>query len=85
MLGVNATLDLAYGYPPAAATVIDPSVATVNVSQTGAYWSLAGSVAQGSYSPGKVRALLKPISFGGQTCGTGITSEYIKDQSPISD
>lgn len=75
----TGTLNLAYEFPPVPGKMIDPSVASsVTVTQSGAFWDLAGGVGWGSYSPSpSFSAQLKPIVIGGQTCGNGLTSEYI--------
>jgi hypothetical protein len=75
-------LNLTYNFPPVPNPMIDPSVApTVTVTEVGAFWDLAGPVTQGSYPnvPGgpSFSAVLKPVVIGAQTCGNGITSEYI--------
>jgi hypothetical protein len=75
----TGTLNLAYDFPPVPAKMIDPSVASsVTVTQSGAFWDLAGAVGSGSYSPSpSFSAQLKPIAIGSQTCANGLTSEYI--------
>jgi hypothetical protein len=75
----TGTLNLAYDFPPVPGKMIDPSVASsVTVTQSGAFWDLAGGVNWGSYSPSpSFSAQLKPDVIGAQTCGNGLTSEYI--------
>jgi hypothetical protein len=77
----QGTLNLAYNYPPVPNPMIDPSVATsVSVTQSGPYWTLKGAVQWGSYATNPPTAFtisLKPNVIGSQTCGNGITSEYI--------
>jgi hypothetical protein len=80
----TGTLNMAYNYPNVAATVIDPSVGQqVTVTQSGPYWVLAGTIG-GSYPSTTFSATLKPDPIAGQTCGSGLTSEYIiRDQTPF--
>ncbi|HEY1916241.1 MAG TPA: hypothetical protein VGH27_11775 [Streptosporangiaceae bacterium] len=74
----TGTLNLAYNYPPVAGVVIDPSVTMpVTVTQVGALWDLAGGTVAGSYPSTTFSGALKPDPIGGQSCGSGITSEYI--------
>jgi hypothetical protein len=74
----TGTLNLAYNYPPVAGLVIDPSVAMpVTVTQVGALWDLSGGTVAGSYPSTTFSGALKPVTIGGQNCGSGITSEYI--------
>jgi hypothetical protein len=71
-------LNLAYNFPQVPVTMIDPSVApTAVVTDVGALWKIVGGVTDGSYvSPG-FSALIKPNPIAPQSCGRGITSEYI--------
>jgi hypothetical protein len=79
--GSNATLNLAYNYPPVPATMIDPSVVTgVTISDPTAspYWTLTGTVTQGSYLGSSFSVMIKPNGIGTESCASpGITSEYI--------
>jgi hypothetical protein len=74
----TGTLNLSYNFPPVPGKMIDPSVASsVSVTQSGAFWDLAGAVGWGSYPSPSFTAQLKPVVIGTQTCANGLTSEYI--------
>lgn len=83
----KGVLNLSYNFPGVPNPMIDPSVApVVKVTQVGPYWELKGLVTKGSYPDPATKpffASLKPDPIGGQSCKTGITSEYIiRAQTP---
>jgi len=92
----TGTLNLTYNYPPVPNPMIDPSVAPNTTVTDGPpitpFWTLSGSVPAvtgGSYpdpAGTNFTISLKPnIIVAGQTCKTGITSEYIiRSNGPLT-
>jgi hypothetical protein len=79
----TGTLNLSYNFPPVPNPIIDPTVGqAVSVAQSGPNWILTGPLTAGSYAPAaNFTASLRPVVVGTQTCGTGVTSMYIKSGS----